>query len=43
MRDLETLRERLANEPRREVGGKWYFREVDVAGETTDSLDFTEK
>ena len=39
MRDLETLCERLANEPLRVVGGKLYFREVDVAGETTDSFD----
>jgi SAM-dependent methyltransferase len=37
--DLESLRERLAACPLLEVGRKWYFREVDVAGETTDSFD----
>jgi SAM-dependent methyltransferase len=36
---FESLRGRLATKPLREVGGKWYFREVDVAGETTDSFD----
>ncbi len=36
---MDILRERLAIEPLREVGGKWYFRAVDVAGETTDSFD----
>lgn len=36
---MDSLRERLAIELLREVGGKWYFREVDVAGETTDSFD----
>jgi SAM-dependent methyltransferase len=39
MKPIDSLRERLATEPLREVGGKWYFREVDVAGETTDSFD----
>lgn len=37
--NLEVFRERLATPPMREVDGKWYFREVDVAGETTDSFD----
>ena len=37
--ELESLRERLAESPLREIGGKWYFREVDVSGETTDSFD----
>jgi SAM-dependent methyltransferase len=39
MNPMYSLRERLAIEPLREVDGKWYFREVDVAGETTDSFD----
>jgi len=39
MKPIDSLRERLAIEPLREVGGKWYFRAVDVAGETTDSFD----
>lgn len=37
--DLEPLRKRLATNQLRDVAGKWYFREVDVAGETTDSFD----
>jgi SAM-dependent methyltransferase len=37
--DLGSLHDRLATNPLREVGGKWYFRDVDVAGETTDSFD----
>ncbi len=40
MRDLETLGDRLAESPLQEIGGKWYFREVDVAGETADSFEF---
>ena len=39
MKPMDNLRESLATKPLREVGGKWYFREVDVAGETTDSFD----
>ena len=39
MKPIDSLRERLATDPLREVGGKLYFREVDVAGETTDSFD----
>jgi SAM-dependent methyltransferase len=39
MNRLENLRDHLALKPLRQVGGKWYFREVDVAGETTDSFD----
>ncbi len=36
---MDSLRQCLASNPLREVGDKWYFREVDVAGETTDSFD----
>ena len=36
---MDSLRECLASNPRQEVNGRWYFREVDVAGETTDSFD----
>jgi SAM-dependent methyltransferase len=39
MKNLENLRDHLALKPLREVGGKWYFREVDVEGETKDSFD----
>ena len=39
MKPIDNLRESLATKPLQEVGGKWYFREVDVAGETTDSFD----
>lgn len=39
MNRLESLRDQLALKPLREIGGKWYFREVDVVGETTDSFD----
>ena len=39
MKPMDSLRQCLASNPLREVGGKWYFREVDVAGETTDSFD----
>lgn len=38
--NLEVFRERLATEPLREVDGKWYFREADLTGETTDSFDW---
>lgn len=37
--NMQMLRELLFTDPIREIGGKWYFREVDVAGETTDSFD----
>jgi SAM-dependent methyltransferase len=39
MNEMGSLCERLATKPLRVVGGKWYFWEVDVAGETTDSFD----
>lgn len=39
MNRLDSLCDWLATNPLREVGGKWYFREVDVAGDTTDSFD----
>jgi SAM-dependent methyltransferase len=39
MNTINNLRRCLASNPLREVGGKWYFREVDVAGETKDSFD----
>ena len=39
MNRLESLRDHLALKPVQEVGGKWYFREVDVAAETGDLFD----
>jgi SAM-dependent methyltransferase len=39
MSDLERVRRCLREAPRREVGGKWYFRKVDKEEETTDSFD----
>ena len=35
---MHSLRERLAIEPLREVGGKWDFRDVDVAVERVRAL-----
>ncbi len=39
MNTINNLRRCLASNPLREVGGKWYFRKVDVAAETGDSFD----
>lgn len=39
MNKLENLRSNLLISPLLEVCGKWYFRAVDVKGETTDSFD----
>lgn len=39
MNAIDSLRERLATDPLREVNGKWYFREVDMEGETVESFD----
>lgn len=36
---LSSIFAALAIQPTREALGKWYFREVDVAAETTDSFD----
>lgn len=38
-KNLDALRDQLAISPLREANSKLYFREVDVAGETTDSFD----
>lgn len=39
MENLEILRPKLLQPPLKEIGGKWYFREVDQGQETTDSFD----
>jgi len=39
MEIMEMLRQKLLQTPAKEVGGKWYFREVDRGAETTDSFD----
>jgi hypothetical protein len=38
MKTLERFRYRLTERPVREVAGKWYFRKLDVIGDTTDSF-----
>jgi hypothetical protein len=39
----DSIRKCLLSFPFREIGGKWYFREVDETGETTDSFEFLRK
>jgi hypothetical protein len=43
IKEIDALIDLLVVAPLQERDGKWYFREVDVAGETTDSFQFLRK